>query len=89
MGGLVTCRRRPGTASGVTFVTPEDETGNTNVVAWRDLAERERRVLMSSRLMIVHGKLEHQGAVTHLIAPHLENASHLIAGLDPASHDFH
>jgi error-prone DNA polymerase len=89
VGGLVTCRQRPGTASGVTFVTLEDETGNTNVVVWRDLAERERRVLLSSRLMIVHGKLEHQGAVTHLIAAHLENASHLIAGLDPVSHDFH
>ena len=89
VAGLVTCRQRPSTACGVTFVTLEDETGNTNVVVWRDLAERERRELLSSRLMIVHGTLEHQGAVTHLIAGHLENVSHLLAGLDPVSRDFH
>jgi error-prone DNA polymerase len=89
VAGLVTCRQRPGTASGVTFVTLEDETGNTNVIVWRDLAERERRALIASRLMIVHGKLEHQGAVTHLVALHMEDASHLLADLSVASHDFH
>ena len=89
VAGLVTCRQRPGTAGGVTFVTLEDETGNTNVVVWRDLAEKERIPLLSSRLMIVHGKLEHQGAVTHLIAAHLENVSHLIHSLAVASRNFH
>ena len=89
VAGLVTCRQRPGTASGVTFVTLEDETGNTNVVVWRDLAEKERIQLLSSRLMIVHGKLEHQGPITHLIAEHLENASYLLAGLNVGSRDFH
>ena len=89
VAGLVTCRQRPGTASGVTFVTLEDETGNTNVVVWRDLAERERLDLLSSRLMIVHGKLEHQGPVTHLIAEHLENASAMLGSLNVYSHDFH
>ena len=89
VAGLVTCRQRPATASGVTFVTLEDETGNTNVVVWRDLAERERIQLLSSRLLIVHGKLEHQGPVTHLMAEHLENASHLLSGLTVAGRDFH
>ncbi len=89
VAGLVTCRQRPGTASGVTFVTLEDETGNTNVVVWRDLAEKERRALITSRLMIVHGKLEHQGPITHLVAAHMEDASHLLADLAVASHDFH
>jgi error-prone DNA polymerase len=89
VAGLVTCRQRPGTASGVTFVTLEDETGNTNVIVWRDLAEKERRALITSRLMIVHGKLEHQGPVTHLVALHMEDASHLLADLMVASHDFH
>ena len=73
----------------MTFVTLEDETGNTNVVVWRDLAEKERITLLSSRLMIVHGKLEHQGVVTHLIAGHLENASHLLGALSVSSRDFH
>ena len=89
VAGLVTCRQRPGTASGVTFVTLEDETGNTNVIVWRDLAEKERRALIASRLMIVHGKLEHQGPITHLVAAHMEDASHLLADLAVASHDFH
>jgi error-prone DNA polymerase len=89
VAGLVTCRQRPGTASGVTFVTLEDETGNTNVIVWRDLAERERRALIASRLMIVHGTLEHQGPITHLVAHHMEDASHLLADLMVASHDFH
>ena len=89
VAGLVTCRQRPGTASGVTFVTLEDETGNTNVIVWRDLAEKERRALIASRLMIVHGKLEHQGPITHLVALHMEDASHLLADLAVVSHDFH
>jgi error-prone DNA polymerase len=89
VAGLVTCRQRPGTASGVTFVTLEDETGNTNVVVWKDLAESERIDLLSSRLMIVHGVLEHQGPITHLIARHLENATALLAGLNVSSRDFH
>ena len=89
VAGLVTCRQRPGTASGVTFVTLEDETGNTNVIVWRDLAGKERRALIASRLMIVHGKLEHQGPITHLVALHMEDASHLLADLMVVSHDFH
>jgi error-prone DNA polymerase len=89
VAGLVTCRQRPGTASGVTFVTLEDETGNTNVIVWRDLAEKERRALIASRLMIVHGKLEHQGPITHLVAEHMQDASHMLADLTVASHDFH
>ena len=89
VAGLVTCRQRPSTASGVTFVTLEDETGNTNVIVWRDLAEKERRALIASRLMIVHGKLEHQGPITHLIAQHMEDATHLLADLTVVSHDFH
>ena len=89
VAGLVTCRQRPGTASGVTFVTLEDETGNTNVIVWRDLAEKERRPLITSRLMIVHGQLQHQGPITHLVAHHMEDASHLLADLMVVSHDFH
>lgn len=67
----------------------QDQTGNTNVIVCRDLASGERRVLLLRRLMIVHRKLEHQGTVTRAVAAHVENASHLIAGLDPLSRDFH
>jgi len=70
--GLVTLRQRPETASGVTFLTLEDEDGLVNVVVWQHLAERQRRVLLESRLLAVEGRLESQGGVQHLIAgrPH-------------------
>jgi error-prone DNA polymerase len=91
VAGLVTCRQRPGTASGVTFITLEDETGNTNVIVWKTLADQpsERRALIASRILIVHGKLEHQGPVTNLIAHHLQDASSLLVSLAVSSHDFH
>ena len=54
--GLVTGRQRPGTASGVTFVTLEDETGMINVIVWRDLAERQRKELLRSNLLTVYGR---------------------------------
>ena len=89
VAGLVTCRQRPATASGVTFVTLEDESGNSNIIVWRDVAERDRRVLLTARLMLVTGTLERQGPVTHLIAARLDDRSELIGSLAVASHDFH
>jgi len=53
--GIVTCRQHPATASGVTFVTIEDETGSVNVVVWRALADRQRRELLASQLMGIAG----------------------------------
>jgi hypothetical protein len=41
-GGIVICRQRPGTASGVTFMPLEDETGSVNVVLWRKVFDRPR-----------------------------------------------
>jgi error-prone DNA polymerase len=87
--GLVTCRQRPGTASGVMFVTLEDETGCVNVVVWRDLGERQRRVLLGAQLLAVHGVLERDGSVTHLVAGRLEDLSHLLGQLVTQSRDFH
>jgi error-prone DNA polymerase len=87
--GLVTCRQRPGTASGVVFVTLEDETGCVNVVVWSTLAERQRRALLGARLLGVHGTLERQGAVAHLIAGHLVDLSGLLGELLARSRDFH
>jgi error-prone DNA polymerase len=87
--GLVTCRQRPGTASGVIFVTLEDETGSTNVVVWRDLADRQRRILLGAKLLAVHGVLEREGNVAHLIAGKLEDLSSLLGRLVTTSRDFH
>lgn len=87
--GLVTGRQRPGTAGGVTFVTLEDEFGMVNVVVWKDLAERQRRVLVGAQLLQVKGRLESANGVRHVIAGHLEDRGQWLAGLDVRSRDFH
>ena len=87
--GLVTGRQRPGTASGVTFVTLEDEFGNMNVVVWRDLAERQRKVLVGAQLLKVDGRLEVEGEVRHLIAGRLTDLSPMLADITVRSRDFH
>ncbi|WP_339532327.1 error-prone DNA polymerase [Pseudomonas mucidolens] len=89
VAGLVTGRQRPGTASGVTFVTLEDEFGNVNVVVWRDLAERQRQVLVGSSLLQVEGRWEAVGEVRHLIAGRLSDLTPLLAGINVRSRDFH
>ena len=87
--GIVTCRQRPATASGVIFVTLEDEAGHVNVIVWNDLAERQRRELIGSRLLAVHGEVQRQGSVVHILARRLEDMSALLGRLDTSSHDFH
>ncbi|MCD5995785.1 error-prone DNA polymerase [Pseudomonas sp. CDFA 602] len=88
VAGLVIGRQRPGTASGVTFVTLEDEFGMVNVVVWRDLAERQRKVLVGSQLLQVFGRLESRSGVRHLIAQRLYDLTPLLTGLDVRSRDF-
>jgi error-prone DNA polymerase len=89
VAGLVVGRQRPQTASGVIFVTLEDEYGMVNVVVWRDLAERQRRILVESQLLQVDGHLESQDGVRHLIAGRLRDLTSLLAGLSVRSRDFH
>jgi error-prone DNA polymerase len=89
VAGLVVGRQRPQTASGVIFVTLEDEYGMVNVVVWHDLAERQRRVLVGSQLLQVDGRLESVDGVRHLIARRLHDLTPLLSGLDVRSRDFH
>ncbi|WP_037914860.1 error-prone DNA polymerase [Sulfitobacter sp. 20_GPM-1509m] len=79
--GLVITRQRPGTASGVVFLTLEDETGVSNVVVWPTVYKRFRRVVMGGRLLRVTGRLEREGIVVHLIAEHIEDLSHKLSEL--------
>jgi len=87
--GIVTCRQRPATASGVIFVTLEDETGYVNLIVWNDLADSQRRELLGSKLLGVHGEVQRQGRVVHVLARKLEDMSALLGRLATASHDFH
>ncbi|MEM1144474.1 MAG: error-prone DNA polymerase [Pseudomonadota bacterium] len=68
IAGLVTCRQRPGTASGVLFLTLEDETGNNNVVVWPSIQQRYREELMKGQLLLVKGTLQKRDGVTHIVA---------------------
>ncbi|OWJ75912.1 error-prone DNA polymerase [Haematobacter genomosp. 1] len=79
--GLVITRQRPATASGVIFLTLEDETGVSNIVVWKRTFERFRRVVMGGRLIRVTGRVEREGAVVHVIAEQLEDLSHRLTEL--------
>ncbi len=88
IAGLVITKQRPGTASGVTFVTLEDETGCSNLIIWKKIAEEQRDVLLNARLMGVQGELQREGKVIHVIARTLTDHSALLGELSVKSRDF-
>ena len=75
VAGVVLIRQRPGSAKGVCFITLEDETGVINLVVWPDLKEKQRQVVMGSRLMEVRGRVEYDDEVIHVIAHHMTDAT--------------
>jgi error-prone DNA polymerase len=79
--GLVLVRQRPGTASGVVFATLEDETGIANIVIWPHVFEKHRRIVMTSRLLLVKGRVQREKEVIHLVADRLEDLSGWLDGL--------
>jgi len=79
--GLVITRQRPGTASGVIFLTLEDETGTANIVVWKNVYETFRKAVIAGRLVRVTGRIERDGPVTHVIAERVEDVSPLLATL--------
>jgi error-prone DNA polymerase len=88
VAGLVITRQRPGTAGGVTFVTLEDESGHVNLIVWRTVAARQRRALLGARLLGVHGRLQREGEVLHVIAERLEDLSGLLGNLVAPARNF-
>jgi len=78
VSGLVIARQRPGTAKGVIFATLEDETGVANIIVWPKVYETYRRVVLTARLLVVHGELQREGLVIHVIARRLEDRSDLL-----------
>jgi error-prone DNA polymerase len=80
--GVVLVRQRPGSASGVVFMTLEDETGIANVVVWPKIMERYRKEVMGARLVLVEGYIQSSPEkVTHLIAQRMVDRSHDLVGL--------
>ncbi len=84
LAGIVLIRQRPGSAKGVCFITLEDETGVANLVVWPTVFEAFRRVIMQSRLIDVHGVLQRDADVTHVVANRLADRSD---ALDRLSND--
>ena len=66
--GLVICRQRPGTASGVTFMTLEDETGFVNVVIWKQVFDDHAVLARTASFLGVSGKLQSESGVVHVVA---------------------
>jgi error-prone DNA polymerase len=81
VGGVVLVRQRPGSAKGVVFLTLEDETGIANVVVWRDVFEANRRLVMGGSFVIVHGQLQKEGEVVHLVAERFTDLSWKLAAM--------
>ncbi|MFM7625906.1 MAG: OB-fold nucleic acid binding domain-containing protein, partial [Gammaproteobacteria bacterium] len=88
VAGLVLTRQKPGTASGVTFVTLEDETGTVNLIVWKRVGEAQRQPLLRARLLEVRGRLQCQGEVRHVIVERLIDRSALLGSLLVRSRDF-
>jgi error-prone DNA polymerase len=101
--GLVTCRQRPGTASGVVFITLEDEFGFMNLVLWSRVFEKFHHTATTARLMIVHGRVERSDdpkglrpadpnapqSVVHVITDVVERLDEKLPKLGSMSRDFH
>lgn len=89
IAGIVTGRQRPGTTTGVIFVTLEDETGNINAVVWKDTQHRCRDALLKAKLLMIKGTVETDQNVIHVIAGDLIDCSHYLTDMHLESRDFH
>lgn len=81
VAGMVLVRQRPGSASGVVFITAEDETGIVNIIVWPKTFELYRRAVLASSFLLVTGTIQKEGQVVHLIARSLTDLSHELAAI--------
>jgi error-prone DNA polymerase len=89
VAGMVLIRQRPGTASGVVFVTMEDETGVANLILWPQTYDQYRPAARHAGLLQCDGYVQRQGQVVHVLARRLYDLSHLLEGYHLRSRDFH
>jgi error-prone DNA polymerase len=85
--GLVICRQRPQTASGVTFYTLEDEAGFVNLVVWSTIFDRDPVLARTAGLLGVTGRIQRTDGVVHLVADALWDPR-LRSPAGVRSHDF-
>ena len=89
VAGLVTTRQKPATASGVTFITLEDDTGNINLIVWKNVAATQRNTVLHARLLEAQGRLQREGEVLHVIVERMHDRSAWLGRLVTQSRDFH
>jgi error-prone DNA polymerase len=87
VAGAVITRQRPGTASGLIFLTMEDETGYANVIVMPHIYEKYRQAVLESRFVRVSGTVQNQDGIIHLKAEYVEAV--MVSAAQMASHDFH
>ena len=88
VAGIVTHRQRPETASGVVFMSLEDETGISNLIVWPKVQHAQREAVFGARLMIVQGELQSELGVIHVIAEKVRDYSHWLGRVRVGSRDF-
>jgi len=81
VAGLILVRQRPGTASGICFITIEDETGTANLVVFKKLFDEYRKEIIQSKLLMVEGQVQREGEVIHVIVKRCHNYSKLLQHL--------
>jgi error-prone DNA polymerase len=86
VAGLVLVRQRPGTASGVIFMTLEDETGVANIIVWPKVFERLRAIVLGARFVAVTGKLQSEQGVIHIVAERMQDLTPMLGLLSEAGH---
>jgi error-prone DNA polymerase len=89
VAGLVLVRQRPGTASGVVFITLEDETGVANLILWARTFEKYRKAARLSKVLLVRGRVQREGEVVHVHARGLRSIDVWIDEMAVRSRDFH
>ena len=72
VAGIVTHRQRPWTATGITFISLEDESGILNIVCSTGLWDRYRNVARKSQGLVVRGMVERGDDAMSFVADALE-----------------
>jgi len=88
VAGIVTHRQRPETASGVIFMSLEDETGMSNLIVWPRVQETQREAVFGAHMMVVEGELQNEMNVIHVVAQKMRDYSHWLGRIRTGSRDF-
>ena len=89
IAGIVTHRQHPETASGVIFMSIEDETGIANLIVWPSVQARFRQTVYTARMVCVEGELQNEQSVIHVIVERIRDCSSWLGQLQTTSRDFH